>query len=532
MPLVLLFLLPFAAALLFILPELANGVTHGQAFAGLLAHPQVPGALWLTLFTGIASTLLSLGFALLVIAGARRNPAAGAGAFLAVPHLSLALGLAFLVMPSGLLARVIATLVTGWTEPPPWVTTHDPLGVALIAALVLKETPFLVWVFAGLLNRDDLRQQFAGHSAAARSLGHGPTSTFLRVILPQLLPRAVLPLIAVLAYGMTVVDMALVIGPGQPPTLAQLAWTDLNDAEPATAARGAAGVLLLSVLILVLLLVVGLLLRLGRPWTGGIYSGYPRRGKLSLPVSGQIWGLWMALYALIGILLLVQSVSGFWPFPRLLPQGFTLKAWPQLLSDSQAFTTSLVLALATATTALAATVAWFETQPPSRDRIIWTAAMLGLCLPALLVALGQYRLFLWFGITGTPTALFLAHLLPVTAYVIVMLAGPYRGYDRRWQATAAGLRASPPHFLVHIKWPMLKAPLLSAFAVGFAVSVMQFVPAQLAAAGRYTTLPMEAVTLSAGGNRALIATYGLALTALPLIVFVMAGVLARPRWKT
>jgi putative thiamine transport system permease protein len=85
--------------------------------------------------------------------------------------------------------------------------------------------------------------------------------------------------------------------------------------------------------------------------------------------------------------------------------------------------------------------------------------------------------------------------------------------------------------LLRVKWPMLKAPLLSAFAVGFAVSVMQFVPAQLAAAGRFSTLPMEAVTLSAGGNRALIATYGLALTLLPFIVFVLAGWLSRPRWK-
>ncbi len=99
------------------------------------------------------------------------------------------------------------------------------------------------------------------------------------------------------------------------------------------------------------------------------------------------------------------------------------------------------------------------------------------------------------------------------------------------QATAAGLRARPAHMLLRVKWPMLKAPLLSAFAVGFAVSVMQFVPAQLAAAGRFSTLPMEAVTLSAGGNRALVATYGLALTLLPFIVFVLAGWLSRPRWK-
>ena len=527
LPTFLLFILPLALSLAFIAPLFFNLT----AFAELFSHPQFWGAFRLTLFTGISSTLLSLVISLFIIAGTKKNLAVGAGAFLAVPHLSLAIGLALLIMPSGILARLISALFTGWTAPPQWMTTQDPNGLSLIAALVLKETPFLVWVFASLLNRDDLRQQLAGHAAVARSLGHGAASTFLRVILPQLLPRAVLPLIAVFAYGMTVVDMALVIGPSQPPTLAQLLWTDLNDAEPATSARGAAGVLTLSAVILVLLLVVGLLLRLGRPRTGGFYSGYPGTKKRRLPVSSQIWGFWRVFYALIGILLLVQSMSGLWPFPDPLPQVWSLKAWSHLATDLRPLLLSLILAVTTASLALAASVAWMESTSDRHDRVILAAAVASLCLPPLLLALGQYRLYLWLGITGTAAALFLAHFLPVMAYAFLMLHGPYRAFDPRWWATAAGLRAHPVHMLLRVKWPMLKAPLLSAFAVGFAVSVMQFVLAQLAAAGRFSTLPMEAVTLSAGGNRALIATYGLALTLLPLIVFVLAGWLSRPRWK-
>lgn len=528
LPTFLLFILPLALSLAFIAPLFFNLT----AFAELSAHPQFWGALRLTLFTGISSTLLSLAISLFIIAGTKKNLAVGAGAFLAVPHLSLAIGLAFFIMPSGILARLTAALFTGWTAPPQWVTTQDPHGLSFIAALVLKETPFLVWVFASLLNRDDLRQQLAAYSAVARSLGHGAASTFLRVILPQLLPRAVLPLIAVFAYGMTVVDMALVIGPSQPPTLAQLLWTDLNDAEPATSARGAAGVLTLSAVILVLLLVVGLFLRLGRPWTGGFYSRYPGTRKSRLPVSSQIWSFWRVFYALVGILLLVQSVGTLWPFPDLLPKLWSLKAWSHLADNASPILLSLILALATAGLALAASVAWMESSKPEKDRALLAVAVASLCLPPLLLALGQYRLYLWLGITGTAAALFLAHFLPVMAYVFLMLHGPYRAFDPRWQASSAGLRASPMHFLLKVKWPMLKAPLLSAFAVGFAVCIAQFVPAQLAAAGRFSTLPMEAVTLSSGGNRALIATYGLALMALPLIVFALSGWLSKPRWKT
>jgi putative thiamine transport system permease protein len=526
LPLFLIFLLPLALSLALILPAFADAA----AFKALLNHPQFWGAARLTLFTGLVSTALSLICALMIVAGRIDKPPQ-AGAMLALPHLSLAIGLSLLIMPTGFLARIIA-LPFGWASPPMWVTTQDPYGLALTAALMLKETPFLVWAFASLLNRDDLRHSFAGQRSVARSLGHESASVFLRVITPQLLKRTVWPLVAVLAYSLTVVDMAIVIGPTQPPTLAQLIWTDLNDAEPIMAARGAAGVLALSTGILLLLWVVGVSVRLGRPYTRKWLSGPPGTGLLKISFLTQIWGLWGLFYSSIVSLLLFQSASGFWPFPKLLPESLTLSAWEKLLSDGRPLLTSFLLALATAVTALVATVVWLEGMRPSRDKILlWLSAFL-LCLPSLVIGLGQYRLFLALGITGTALAMFLAHVLPVAAYVFIMLQGPYRGFDGRWQETAAGLGQRRAAFLCQIKWPMLKAPILAAFAVGFAVSIAQYVPAQLAAAGRYSTLTIEAVTLSSGGNRALVAAYGAALMVLPLVVFLMAQWLGRPRWRT
>lgn len=524
LPLVLIFLLPLGLSLALLFP----GFTDVPAFAALFAHPQFWSALRLTLFTGLASTVLALACALMIIAG-RLNKPPQAGAMLALPHLSLAIGLSLLIMPAGLLARIIAVPM-GWSSPPQWVTTQDAHGLALTAALVLKETPFLVWAFASLLNRDDLRRSFAGQRAVAKSLGHGAMSVFLRVIAPQLLERSLWPLIAVFAYSLTVVDMAIIIGPAQPPTLALLAWSDLGDAEPGRAARGAAAVLALCVGIILLLLVVGLCIRLARPHIRIWLSGPPTTGLDKISFLTQIWGFWKAFYAVVVILLLMQSVSGLWPFPALLPDSLSLAAWQRIGSDAGPVITSLVLALATATVALAAAVAWFEAMPQRHDRImLWLSAFL-LCLPSLLIGLGQYRMFLALGITGTAAAMFLAHVLPVAAYVFIMLQGPYRGFDRRWLAIAEGLGKGATGFLVQVKWPLLKAALLSAFAVGFAVSIAQYVPAQLAAAGRFSTLPMEAVTLASGGNRALTASFGAALTALPLAVFLLASLFSRPRW--
>ena len=192
---------------------------------------------------------------------------------------------------------------------------------------------------------------------------------------------------------------------------------------------------------------------------------------------------------------------------------------------------TLSYGLAATIVALAACVAWFESQLESSDRLMLVAAGLVLCLPSLLIGLGQYRLFLRLGITGTSLAVFLAHVLPVMAYVFVMLHGPYRSFDNRWREVSSGLMVSRSRFLFSVKWPMLKANLWAAAAVGFAVAVAQFVPVQLAAAGRHATLATEAVTLTSGGNRALIATYALALTLLPLSGFGLAALMGKSRWK-
>jgi putative thiamine transport system permease protein len=513
--------------LLLILP----GFTDLSAFKAFFAHPQFPGGLKLTLFTGITSTLLSLIFAVLITASLHRNRATEAGVFLALPHLAFAIGLGFLIAPAGLLSRIIAVAFTGATSPPQWVTTQDPYGLALTAALVLKETPFIVWAISAVLQRDDMSRALKGQMAVAQSLGHGFASAWLRVVLPQVLPLIRWPLVAVFAYGMTVVDMALVIGPTQPPTLAQLIWTDINDADTVTNARGSAGVLTLSIVILILLWVVGLLLRQGSPHIRSFISGYPPSRNIPIVELTHLWGLWRLFYLAVGLILILQSISGLWPFPNLVAEQFTAKAWQNIVENPTPMLTSLVLALCASALGLATNVMWLEWQNTSRDRWMLGACAFALCLPTLVIGLGEYRLLLHLGITGTAIGLFMVHVIPVAAYQFILLQGPYRGFDQRWRSASNGLSVTPMKFLAQIKWPLLKAPLFAAAAVGFAVSIAQYVPAQLAAAGRFSTLPMEAVTLTTGSNRTLLAAYALVLMMLPLLAFVLSGILGRSRWS-
>jgi putative thiamine transport system permease protein len=529
-PISLFFALPLTICLFYAL----IGALDTSAWQALFAHPQLWSGLELSIFTGATATVLALVAAIIIVAATYetatwKNLPAAMGAMLALPHLALAIGLGFLIMPSGVLARFIANII-GWQTTPNWITTHDPYGLALIAALTIKEAPFLIWIMAGLLNRDDVKQNFKNQRAAATSLGHGSASIWLRLYLPQLMPRLIWPLVIVFIYAATVVDMSLVIGPTQPPTLATVIWADINSEQVVNNGRGNVGAVFLSLALVLCLAFAYLILKLATPLLRKFLS--LGSSSLSLPkfVGHAKYQTLIWFYLIIIALLIFMSFAQNWPFPNLVPTS-SARAWTQIFQNPTALITSIALSITTSLSAFALIIFWLETMPEKADRILILLSLAILGLPAILVGLGQYRAFLNFGLTGNMTGLFLAHLMPVTAYMIIVLTAPFRALDQRYQAAASSLGKSHFEFFRQIKMPLLKAPIYAALAVGFAVSFGQYIPAQLIAAGRYSTLPVEAVTLTSGTNRPLSAAFALLLLLPPLLAYVMSAHFGKSRWS-
>src|SRR5690606_944778 len=106
-------------------------------------------SLRLTMFSGLLSTLASFLLTVLLLAtchGSRLLLAVRAlmAPLIAVPHAAVALGLAFVIAPSGWLVRLISPWATGWDLPPDVATVQDPNALALSLGLVMKELPFLL----------------------------------------------------------------------------------------------------------------------------------------------------------------------------------------------------------------------------------------------------------------------------------------------------------------------------------------------------------------------------------------------------
>ncbi len=517
------------------LPALGGDALSLSPWRALLEAPGLPRALLLTVATGVTATLVS--FALVIAFCATAHGSRGfrwaeraLAPVLATPHVALAIGFAFLAAPSGWLARLFSPWATGWDLPPDITTIGDEAGIALVAGLVLKEAPYLLMMTVAALAQVPAAQALR----VARSLGYGPVAAWLKVVLPMVYPQLRLPIYAVLAFSLSVVDVALVLGPGNPPTLAALLLRWLGDRDLALWFPAAAGAVLLLGLVLGAIAVWRggeiLAVRLGRRWiAAGGRGGDAVALRIAVPA---LFALLLAVSAAAMLVLGLWSLAGPWRFPEALPATLTLTTWQRQVQAvaEPALNTLLVAGLSTGI-ALLLVLGCLEAEQrhglhPGRRAL--TVLWLPLLLPQLSFLFGWQVALVRLGLDGTLAAVVSAHLLFVLPYVFLSLADPWRAMDPRHARAAAALGAGPWRVFLRVKLPLMLRPLLVAVAVGIAVSSGLYLPTLFAGAGRLATLTTEAVTLSGGADRRVLGAYAVLQALLPLLAYALASLL--PAW--
>lgn len=502
-------------------PALGGLTLSLQPWRELIAYPGLLSSARATLVSAFVAMPIALGLALHALAwvaptGSVRNGLPDLATkfltwLLATPHAAFAIGLAFLLAPSGWLVR-IAALALPIGQPPDLPVPHDRWGLSLAAGLVLKEMPFLF--FAGLtaLRQLDARRMLA----IGAGLGYQPGIAWLKLIAPRLYPLMRLPLYAALAYALSAVDMALVLGPATPPTLAVLA-VDLTR-DPDLARRFPAAALALLHLLLILL-------ALGTWRALEALTAVALRPMLAdgarAPSAAAHWaarfGRVLALASIIlGALAILSlplwSLAATWRFPDAMPDCCSSAAWRRALPGLRLpLRDSLTIAIAVTLLALAGAVAWLQFERGLSSRALGAGraiAALPLIVSDVAFLMGVQILLLAVGLGGgwSPTAL--AHALFVFPYVLLALADPWARLDPRYERSALCLGAAPWRVLLCVRLPLLMPALAFAAALGFAVSLSLYLPTVMMGGGRIATLATEAIALSSGGDRRIVGVYG------------------------
>jgi putative thiamine transport system permease protein len=517
------------------LPAIGGNALTLEPWRQLVAAPGFASALRLTLTSGLLATVLAFAIVCLFCAAtygrrAFRRAQAALAPMLAIPHAALAIGFTFLIAPSGWFARLLSPWATGWERPPDLAIVQDAHGLSLVAGLILKEVPYLVLMAMAAHGQVRARETMA----IAETLGYGRFMAWFKLVLPQIYPQIRLPLYAVLAFSLSNVDVALILGPTNPPPLSPLVVRWFTDREIALFFPAAAGACLqLAIVVAAIAAWRGaelLAARLGRGW---IARGARGRDAWPSRISGRVLAAINGMLCVGAILgLAIWSFAASWRFPDPLPGRWTTRNWTEH-ADTLLWPLGNTIGAAVAATLIALVLAIACLENEERGGVRPGARALWLLYAPLIVPqtaflFGVQVLLVRFGFDGTWFAVVWTHLLFVLPYLFLSLADPWRALDRRYARTALCLGASPWRVLFKVKLPILLRPILIAVAVGFAVSVGQYLTTLFAGAGRFATLTTEAVTLSGSGDRRTLAVLALMQALLPLAIYLLA--LAIPLW--
>ena len=500
-----------------------------------LAHwPGIFTSIEITLLITISSTLFSIILAFSILQSCWQHPWWNKlenllAPILALPHVAIAIGLAFLLTPSGFVDRLFNLFIDD-TDFINWQVVNSQYGLGQIIALIIKEVPFLLFMSIPLLKQLNLNKILQ----TAQSLGYSSEQTWQKIILPQWLPKIRFSIFAVMAYSLSVVDVSLVIGPNRPATLPVLVWQWLNDAHMSTLPQASAGAFLLLLICIALIYFIifseWLVLKKFQNWQIS--------GRFSFPMPGKSILLFIYSISIMAIVILfIWTFAQRWTYPNILPSNWSLLFWLQEWEYLwEIIRTSIYLALSSASLALIFVIILHENNSKmNKSKFSFAVPHLLIAIPiiapqlsllfgiqiaTLYIASQQYYLWvLW------------AHLFFVFPYIYLALDGPWRSYDNRLDMIGLSLGMPPFKVWMKIKMPILLPAIVIAWAVGISVSLAQYLPTLMLGAGRISTLTTEAVALVNGQDRRISAIYALLQSLLPFLFYIVALSIGRKTGK-
>ena len=204
-------------------------------YAAMLLNREFQVSLFLTITVAAISTFLSavtgVGLALSLRRLAGRWPLLNAlvQVPIAVPHIVMAVLLMNVISQSGLVARIAyaAGLLASPNEFP--VLVNDRYAAGIIAAYVLKESPFIAVVALAMLARIG-----GEYEALAATLGASRWQRFRHVTFPLLAPAIVSSSVIVFAFIFGAFEVPFLLGRSYPSMLgvvAQRRFTSIDLAE-------------------------------------------------------------------------------------------------------------------------------------------------------------------------------------------------------------------------------------------------------------------------------------------------------------
>lgn len=186
----------------------ALSLTHWQVLSTDSQLPQaLPTMLVLTIITTVGASLIALLAIMALWPGPEwQRMYARLPWLFVIPHVIFAASALLLFVGGGLL----------YDHFPYFTSPMDRFGIGLGLALAVKESALPLWILAAALSERWLLQQVI----VLNSLGYSRWQYLSWLLLPLVTPALAMTMLVIVTWSLSVMDVAIILRPGNPPTLA------------------------------------------------------------------------------------------------------------------------------------------------------------------------------------------------------------------------------------------------------------------------------------------------------------------------
>lgn len=509
------FFLPLFASFFFLFKELFN-ISWDKAFFLSFWSNYVYSSLKITMVVALLGQLVAyiivffVGFSLYSLQNKKLEKVLSF--FLSVPHLAYMIGVLFLISSTGFFARIFSLENFSGLD-------HDPLALSLAIALGFKESLFLLFVLLPKLYNEKLKKE----NIVSLTFGHNAFTSWQYVLWPQMIKSLRYSSWIVLAYSVSVVDLSMAIGPTNPPPFSVVLWEFFQNPGEISQAKSLLGSFVMIFQLIFLIILWESLLKINFFIIKKIFLYKNKKINLQWnPPTLFIFWFYITLLFLPFFILLLWSFGENWVYPNIFPASLTVKnIILSFVEIKEHLWTTGLLAFFSSLISVVLCLIWLEW-----DRLPYLgfADVLILLVPIfpMLPLLFGLQIYLKKMIFLNPfMSVLYVHIFFNFPFVFLILKNYFFDFDKRYKFISASLGKSSYDFFIKIRLPLLKKGIFTAFSIGFAVSIAQYLSTVMIGAGRVETMTTDMIVAVAGEKRKGMAIFGLLQMLLPLIFFLL-----------
>ena len=226
------------------------------------------------------------------------------------------------------------------------------------------------------------------------------------------------------------------------------------------------------------------------------------------------------------IIMVLWSITGRWPWPKLLPESYTLRTIKELLFGSANLAKLLLSSISLAlTVGILGTVIGVLTARATElyrfrgKALVYMGSFLPLLVPGTVFAMGIQVTLIRMGLSDTILGVILVHLIAAVPYCITIMADVTAALGDRLEQQAMVLGATPVRSFFEVTLPSLLPGILSSVSMGFILSYSQYFTTLMVGGGRVKTIALVLVPYIQSGDRALSSLYSVTFVGSALLVF-------------